>query len=238
MPGTNIENSLPSFQSAVALGFRHVETDLRTSSDGVLMVFHDEVLDRVTNGKGKISAHTFAELSRLRINGTEAIPRFEDLVAALPGTKINFDVKDAVGVVPLVDVIERYSLHDRICIASFSDSRRRAVLARLGKRTASSGGMLSIAAFLLFSAWLPRRWLKRILHNVDCLQVPERAGILRVVSRKSIHRAHLLGLKLHVWTINDKADMHRLFDLGVDGVMTDRADLLAQVMHERGYWLS
>jgi glycerophosphoryl diester phosphodiesterase len=235
-PGSAVENSLQAFRAAVELGFDYLETDLRTSSDGVLMVFHDETLDRATDGSGKISEHTLAELSRLRIGGAEPIPSFEQLVAEFPETKINFDVKDSAGVAPLVEIIERFSLHDRICVASFSDARRRSVLSRLRKRTASSGGMWSIAAFVLFSAWTPRRWLKRLLHDVDCLQVPVRAGILPVVTRKSVHRAHLLGLKLHVWTINDKPEMHRLFDLGVDGVMTDRADLLAEVMHERGYW--
>lgn len=235
-PGSQVENSLRAFRAAVELGFDYVETDLRTSSDGVLMVFHDETLDRVTEGRGKLSDHTSEELSGLRIGGAQPIPSFEQLVAEFPDAKINFDVKDAAGVTPLVEIIERYSLHDRICVASFSDARRRSVLSRLSKRAASSGGMLSIAAFVLFSAWLPRRWLKRLLHDVDCLQVPVRAGILPVVTRKSVHRAHLLGLKLHVWTINDKPEMHRLFDLGVDGVMSDRADLLAEVMHERGYW--
>lgn len=237
VPGTAVENSLRAFQQAAELGFSYLETDLRTSSDGVLMVFHDETLDRATDGRGKISEHSQAELAKLRIGGSEPIPSFEELVVALPQAKINFDVKDSAGVQPLVELIERFSLHDRICVASFSDSRRRSVLARLSKRTASSGGLFSIAAFVLLSAWFPRRWLKRLLHDVDCLQVPERGGFLRVVSRKSINRAHLLGLKMHVWTINDKADMHRLFDLGVDGVMTDRADLLAEVMRERGYWL-
>lgn len=236
VPGTAVENSLQAFRSAVELGFSYVETDLRTSSDGVLMVFHDEALDRSTDGRGKISEHTAEALARLRIGGTEPIPSFEQLVTAFPDLKINVDVKDAAGVAPLVEIIERYSLHERICVASFSDARRREVLSQVSKRTASSGGMLSIAAFVVFSAWLPRRWLKRLLRDVDGLQVPVRAGIVPVVTRKSVHRAHLLGLKMHVWTINEKAEMHRLFDLGVDGVMTDRADLLAEVMRERGYW--
>lgn len=234
--GTAVENSLRSFKAAIDQGFDYLETDLRTSADGVLLVFHDESLDRATDGSGKISAHSAAQLSHLKIGGSEPIPRFEDMVLAFPEARINFDVKDGASVEPLIEVIERHGLHDRICVASFADRRRRAVLRRLSRRTTSSGGMASIAAFVLLAAWLPRKLLDRLLHDVDCLQLPVSFGPFRLVTTKSVQRAHRLGLKMHVWTINDKAQMHALFDLGVDGVMTDRADLLAEVMRERGYW--
>lgn len=234
--GTAVENSLRSFKAAIDQGFEYLETDLRTSADGVLLVFHDESLDRATDGRGKISAHSAAELSHLRIGGSEPIPSFEDMVLAFPRARINFDVKDGASVKPLIEVIEKHELHDRICVASFADRRRRAVLRRLSRRTTSSGGIASIAAFVLLSGWLPRSLMKRLLHDVDCLQLPVRSGPFRLVTTKSVRRAHQLNLKIHVWTINDKAQMHTLFDLGVDGVMTDRADLLAEVMRERGYW--
>ena len=76
----------------------------------------------------------------------------------------------------------------------------------------------------------------RVLHDVDCLQVPLTFRSIRVVTERSVARAHGLGLKVHVWTIDEPSLMHRLFDMGVDGIMTDRADVLAGVMRERGYW--
>ncbi|WP_394940498.1 glycerophosphodiester phosphodiesterase family protein [Psychromicrobium sp. YIM B11713] len=234
--GTAIENSLSAFQAATEQGFSYLETDLRTSADGVLMVFHDLKLDRATNGKGKLSRRSAAELSNLLIGGSEAIPSFEEMVLTFPEARINFDIKDAASVEPLIEVIEKHSLHHRICVASFADRRRRAVLRRLSQATTSSGGMASIAAFVLLSGWLPRGLMRGVLHDVDCLQLPVSWGIFRLITEKSVQRAHALGLKMHAWTINDKQQMHALFDLGVDGVMTDRADLLAEVMRERGYW--
>ena len=74
------------------------------------------------------------------------------------------------------------------------------------------------------------------MRQVDVLQIPRRHGNLELVTGASVRRAHRLGLKVHVWTINDPAEMHQLFELGVDGIMSDRADLLADVMRQRGYW--
>ncbi|MCZ2401927.1 glycerophosphodiester phosphodiesterase [Paenarthrobacter sp. Z7-10] len=231
-----LENSIAAFRAAVDLGFTYVETDLHTSADGVLLVFHDARLDRVTDGHGEIAALTAAQLAQVRIDGRESIPRLTELVTALPGVRINLDVKDVASVEPLVAAIEEYGLHSRICVASFSDKRRRAVLRRLSRPTASSAGRTSTAAFALLGPWLPKTLLGRILRDVDCLQLPLRYKSFHLVTRRSVARAHALGLKVHVWTINEPAQMHALFDLGVDGVMTDRADLLADGMRDRGYW--
>ncbi len=231
-----LENSLPAFRAAVELGFSYVETDVHTTADGVLLVFHDSTLARVTDGAGEISALTAEQVSRARIGGTEAIPTFAELVAALPGIRMNLDVKDAGSVSALAAAIEEFGLHERVCVASFSDRRRRAVLKRLSRPVASSAGRSLLAAFVFLGPWLPHPLLRRILRDVDCIQVPVRYRGIRVVTGNSVARAHALGLKLHVWTINDPAQMHALFELGVDGIMTDRADLLACVMQERGYW--
>ncbi len=232
-----LENSLPAFRAAVELGFRYVETDLHTTADGVLLLFHDATLARVTDGAGQISALTAEQVSRARIGGTEAILTFAELVAALPGVRMNLDVKDAGSVPALAGAIEEFGLHERVCVASFSDRRRRAVLKRLSRPVASSAGRTLLAAFVFLGPWLPHPLLRWVLRGVDCLQVPMRYRGIRVVTGKSVARAHALGLKLHVWTINDPVQMHALFELGADGIMTDRADLLARVMQERGYWV-
>ncbi|MFI5084893.1 MAG: glycerophosphodiester phosphodiesterase [Actinomycetales bacterium] len=231
-----LENSLPAFHRAVALGYTHVETDVHTTADGVPVVFHDASLDRVTDAGGAIAGLTAADVARARIGGTEPIPTLAQLIGALPGTRINLDIKDRGSVAAVARIIEDQALHDRICVASFSDRRRRAVLRLLSRPVCSSAGALCTAAFVALSPWAPRWLLRRILHDVDCLQVPVRYRFLPVVTARSVARAHALGLQVHVWTINDAAQMHSLFDLGVDGVMTDRADVLAGVMRQRGYW--
>ena len=231
-----LENTLTAFRAAAQLGFTHLETDVRATSDGVLVAFHDERLDRVTDRHGPLRGLPWTEVSAARIGGVERIPRFEELAEELPEALFNVDVKSADAVAPLAAAIERLRLHDRILVTSFSDMRRRAVLARLSRPVASSAGLRGSAAFRLLGSSLADRALRRVLHDVDCLQVPERAGRVRVVSPKSVARAHRLGLQVHVWVVNDPTDMARLLDAGVDGLVTDRADLLRGVLEARGAW--
>ncbi len=235
-----LENSLAAFSAAVELGFRHLETDVHTTADGVLLLFHDETLDRVTDGRGRISELSAETVALARINGAEPIPRFEELITAFPEARFNLDVKDWGSVAPLAAAIERYGLHDRVLIASFSDRRRRAVLKQLSRPAAGSAGIVSNALFVLLGPVLPAPLLRlaagRALRGVHALQVPVRYGAVTVVTPGLIRRAHRYGLQVHVWTINETAEMHRLLDLGVDGIVTDRADLLKDVLQERGWW--
>jgi glycerophosphoryl diester phosphodiesterase len=234
-----LENSMAAFRAAVDLGYRYLETDVHTTSDGVLLLFHDETLDRVTDGHGRISELTAAEVASARIGGLEPVPLFDDLVSALPGVRLNLDVKDWHSVRSLAAGIERHNLHDRVLVASFSDRRRRAVLKLLSRPVASSAGISANVLFFLLRplpvAWL-RRLLRRPMGDIQALQVPVRYGAFPVVTPGYVRRAHAMGLKVHVWTINDPAEMRRLLDLGVDGIVSDRADLLKQVLLERGEW--
>lgn len=231
---------MAAFRAAVGLGYRYLETDVHTTSDGVLLLFHDETLDRVTDGRGRISELTAAEVAKARIGGREAVPLFDELVLAFPEARLNLDVKDWDSVHSLSAAIESHGVHDRVLVASFSDRRRRAVLKLLSRRTASSAGMVSNALFVALGPLLPVAWLGRVLRSVlrdvDALQVPVRYGLVRVVTPGFVRRAHALGLFVHVWTINEPAEMHRLLDLGVDGIFTDRADLLKKVLQDRGEW--
>lgn len=234
------ENSMAAFAAAVALGFRHLETDVHTTADGILLLFHDETLDRVTDGSGRISELAGETVARARIGGTEPVPLFGELVTAFPDVRLNLDVKDWNSVDTLAAAIERYGLHDRVLIASFSDRRRRAVLKQLSRPAASSAGTASNAFFVLLgpvlTAPLMNLLARRILRGVHALQVPVRYGAVTVVTPGFVRRAHRQGLHVHVWTINEPAEMHRLLDLGVDGIVTDRADLLKDVLRERGQW--
>lgn len=231
-----LENSLTAFHSAVGLGYQYLETDVHTTVDGQAVVFHDESLDRVTDGSGRINELTSDELAKVRIGGNEPIPTLAQLLAALPDACFNLDVKDKASIQPLAQVIEELGAHDRVLVASFSDRRRRAVLRRLSRPVASSAGIGVVAAFLLLGPLRIKPVLQWLLRDVDCLQVPERRGFVRVVTAGSVARAHSLGLQVHVWTINDPDEMHRLLDLGVDGLMTDRADVLREVLLARGVW--
>ncbi|GAA4051132.1 glycerophosphodiester phosphodiesterase [Arthrobacter methylotrophus] len=231
-----LENSASAFTAALELGFTHVETDARTTADGVVLLFHDETLDRVTDSQGQISKLAAAEVAKAHIGGREGIALLAGTLADFPLARLNIDVKDWHTVKALAEVIERLDAHDRVLIASFSDRRRRAVLRLLRRRTASSAGIVCNAAFALLGPLLPARWLRKILHDVDALQVPVRYGPLTVVTPGFVRRAHRLGLQVHVWTVNEAAEMARLLDMGVDGLVTDRADRLKSVLQGRGQW--
>jgi len=231
-----LENSLVAFQAALDQGCQYVETDINTTADGVTLVFHDASLERTTDAAGLVAELPYAVVRKALIGGQEPIATLREFFAALPTARFNIDVKDAGSVEALAALIEELGLHERVCVASFSDRRRRQVLARLSKPVASSPGRNLMAAYALLGPWLPAPLMRALLQDVDVLQIPRSFGRLTLVSRRSVARAHRLGLKMHVWTINDPAQMNELFDLGVDGIMTDRADLLAGVMRARGYW--
>lgn len=230
------ENTMAAFRAAVELGYRYLELDVRTSSDGVLMVFHDETLDRTTDGTGRIGDHTFEQLRTVRVAGREPIPTFDELLEAWPDVHLNVDVKDPSGVVPLARSVEAHRAHARVMVASFSDARRRSLAAALREPVAASGGASTVAMVTLLGPVGLTRLLRRRLAGIAALQVPVRKGPLRVVTPAFVRRAHAAGLHVHVWVIDDPDEMRRLLDMGVDGLMADRADLLAGVMAERGYW--
>jgi glycerophosphoryl diester phosphodiesterase len=231
-----LENSMAAFRAAVELGYRYLEMDVHTTADGVLLVFHDPSRDRVTDGQGRIARLPAGTVARARIGGVEPIPLFEEMVRAFPDVRLNLDVKDWNSVTGLAAAIERYGVHDQVLIASFSDRRRRAVVKQLSRPVAASAGMVSNALFTMLGPVLPGAVMRRLLRGVHALQVPVSYGGIRVVTPAFVRRAHRHGLQVHVWTINDPAEMDRLLDLGVDGIVTDRAELLKQVLQDRGQW--
>jgi glycerophosphoryl diester phosphodiesterase len=231
-----LENSLTAFQAALDLGYQYLETDLNSTLDGVPLVFHDPTLERTTDQFGVIAELPYSVVRNARIGGREGIATLSEFLAAFPQARFNIDVKDAGSVESLVAAIEEHCLHDRVCVVSFSEKRRRQVLARLSRPVASPPGKALLVAYFLLEAWLPRAFIRWLLRDVGVLQIPRNYKGHDLASPGRVRRAHRLGLKVHVWTVNDPAHMHQLFDVGVDGIMTDRADLLAAVMRQRGYW--
>jgi glycerophosphoryl diester phosphodiesterase len=228
------ENSLAAFARAVDLGYRYLETDVHATSDGVLLAFHDRTLDRVTDAFGRVADLPWARVRSARIGGREPIPLLEDLLGTWPDVRVNIDVKHPSAVGPLAEVIRRTRSLDRVCVASFSHRRLTAVRRLLGPALCtalSTRGVLRLRAAATFpaaAALAPR--------DVPCAQVPDRLGPVRVVTPGLVDLAHERGQRVHVWTVDDAADMHRLLDLGVDGIMTDRLDTLRGVLVTRGAW--
>lgn len=231
-----LENSAAAFRAALNLGFTHLETDVHATADAVVVLFHDDTLDRITDSTGRISELTATEIARARIRGMEPVLLLEEALTAFPDARFNIDVKTANSIRPLAEAIERHAAHQRVLVASFSDRRRRAVLRLLTRPTASSAGIPTTVLFKLLGPVLPDWLLRRVLHDVHAFQVPERYRVVQVVTPGFLRRAHRLGIEVHVWTVNDPDRMRRLLDLGVDAIVSDRADLLAGLLAERGQW--
>jgi len=238
-----LENSMAAFAEAVDLGYRYVETDVHATSDEVVVAVHDESLDRATDRTGDIAGMPWREVRKARIGGVEPVPTLEELLGAWPDLRVNIDVKSAGAIAPTVRVIERTCAHDRVCIASFSDRRRRQTLRQLSRPVVTSAGQ-GVGAQFRAAAALPRvvpkvvkgRVVATALRDVDGLQLPVRHSGLPLVTRATLDAAHGAGAFVHVWTINEPAQMHRLLNLGVDGLVSDRADLLKEVLVSRGQW--
>lgn len=222
------ENSMHAFEQAVGLGYQYLETDLHATSDGVVVAFHDDRLDRVTDRTGIISQLPWAEVKQARINGHEPIPLLIEVLEHFPTTRLNLDIKSDNGVLPAATVLRDACAIDRVCVSSFSQPRVHRVRAELGERLATGFGQNEIAR-LRFSPF-------RFNSAGACLQIPEYFGRVKVLTPGLLRRAHALGKQVHVWTVDDPADMHRLLDAGVDGLITDRTDLLREVLIERGDW--
>ncbi|PWJ53199.1 glycerophosphoryl diester phosphodiesterase [Quadrisphaera granulorum] len=248
------ENSLAAFDDAVALGYRFLETDVHATADGVLVALHDPTLDRTTDGTGPLSALTWEQVSRLRLRDatgavTQHAPvRLEDLLDAWadqrPRVRLNVDVKEVGAVAPMVALLaaRRRDAH-RVCVASFSDGRRRAVVAALAARgvpVTSSAGTAGVLRFLVGARLGLRGKILRALVGADALQVPQTSAVagrqVRIVTGLLVEAAHSAGLSVHVWTVDDPTDVHRLLDLGVDGIVTDDAAAVREVLRERGAW--
>ncbi len=232
LPG--LENTLAAFRHAAALGYTYLETDVHATRDGVLLAFHDDVLDRVSDTSGGVVDATYAEVREARIGGTEPVPTLAELFDALPDARFNIDLKaDAAGPL-LARFLDERQAHDRVLVGSFSVRRLNRFRQLTRGRVPTSAAPLEVIAF----RFLPSgRLADRLTRGrVAALQVPHRRGPLTVTTAGLVRRAHRAGKHVHSWTIDDPDEMIVLLDRGVDGLMTDRTDILRDVLVQRGQW--
>lgn len=260
------ENTLRAFRAAADLGFVWVETDVNTTSDGVVLAFHDPTLDRVTNTSGDVCDLPWSELQDVRIGSTEPLATLSELLRELPDLHFNIDVKDESSVTALPRVLAQEGAVDRVRVTSFSEDRRRRTLeniARLtGKRPLTSAGTIGCAGLTILSKtarvtdkaspriasliWslLTKAWAVKVA-DFTAVQLPVTYDLslpggrklpVSVVDPKFVEVAHRVGVAVHVWTINDADEMRQLLDIGADGIVTDRGDVLTRVLADRGQW--
>ena len=237
------ENTLHAFERAAALGVDVIETDVRATADGELVVIHDSTVERTTDGRGAVSRLTLAELKRLDAgfrwspDGGKSfplrgrgltVPTLREVFDALPGARFNIEPKQAEPpvVAPLCRLIRERGMESRVLVAAFAgDTLER--FRRECPEVATSASSAEVAGFLA----LQRTGLGATYGPpMQALQVPERAGALSVLTREFAAAAHARNLRVHAWTVNDEGDMRRLLGLGVDGIMTDYPDRLLRLL--------
>ncbi|MCU1661435.1 MAG: glycerophosphoryl diester phosphodiesterase [Pseudonocardiales bacterium] len=234
------ENTLAAFRRAVDEGFGYLELDVHASADGVPVVHHDATLDRTTDGGGPIAALPAAAIAQVRVNGREPIPLLEQVLTELPDTRITIELKSHAVVEPVLAVLDRTDSWHRVCLGSYHDGRLARARSVGGARLCTS--LAQGSAFgLRARAWLdalpgPLSHLPAPPVTGNLAQLPRRFGALTVVDAALVRAAHQGGREVHVWTVDDPVEMGALLDLGVDGLLSDRPDLLREVLHSRGSW--
>lgn len=226
------ENTMASFEHAVSLGYRYLETDAHRTTDGVLVSFHDPDLSRSCGIDARIGEMTAADVAQARVldeDGNEhPIPLMADLFDAFPDARFNIDAKSEESVEPLAALITKFDALDRVCLASFELRRLRTLRSLLGPALLTNMSPTEVGALRTIGR-LPGR-------SSRAAQVPVKVGPVTVVNTRFVANAHVSGIPVHVWTINERAEMDRLLDLGVDGIMTDETALLRKAFIGRGLW--
>lgn len=229
------ENTVHAFARAVELGYRYLETDVHVTADGTLIAFHDDRLDRVTDGAGPIAGLPWTEVRQARIGGQDAIPTLDELLESFPEQRFNIDIKAPGATEPLAATIRAHAAECRVCVGSFGNDRLRAFRRLAGNRIATSTSRAGVT----WTRFVPL--LSRLRPAAgQALQIPVETMVagrpVRLVTPTLIATAHATDRHVHVWTVDDADLMHELLDLGVDGLISDRIDVLRAVLLDRGLW--
>ncbi len=237
------ENTMYAFERAVAMGVDALEIDIHATADGEIVVMHDDRVDRLTDGAGPIKSYTLSELKKLDAgyrwtdDGGKTypyrglgitIPTLEEVFAAFPGVRVNIDIKQAYPsiVAPFARLIHRYERLDSVLVGSFHFGQLTRFRNALPQAATAAGdrevlSFYALSRLLLSGAYLPR---------ADAFQIPEYYGRMQIITPRFIRDAHAHNMQVHVWTVNEAADMRRLIDWGVDGIITDYPDRLLSIV--------
>lgn len=224
------ENTLAAFHEAIDVGVTHIETDVWASRDGSVVMWHDSDLGRLLGDSRKIAQLTRREIEGISVEG-QGIAFLEDALSAFPEVRFNIDLKSEAALDPTIKVIERAKAQERVLLASFNDARRLRAAARL-PGVAHSAGSRAITRIVL-SRWRSedsrRRQIVRALAGASAVQIPETHAGIPILSAQLLSDMRHLGVAVHVWTVNDPQRIQYLYDIGVDAVVTDRADIAVPI---------
>jgi glycerophosphoryl diester phosphodiesterase len=233
--GLATENTMLAFERSSALGIRYLETDVQITSDGVCVAFHDASLARMTGVRARVKDLSWRQLRAVRLPGDQTIPRLDEALEAFPDTRFTVDLKDPRGIGPLAATLRRTVAGRRVCVAGSADRWLADVRAVMGAGVTTAMGWESLTR-LATAARLGVRPVGVV--RAPFAHVPLRLRWVPVFVDRLVAMAHDLGAQVLVWTVDDPGRMHRLLDAGVDGIISDRPDLLRDVLVSRGCWAS
>lgn len=234
------ENTLEAFSLALSMGIKYLELDVWTSKDGHVVVFHDETLQRTTNGKGPLRTRTLDELKRLdagywfKGNGEEGypfrgkgitIPTLDEVLKSLPDAMLNIEIKQKSPPMeePLRDVLVKNGALERVFLASEDHGVISRIRAAFRGEAATGASRRECWEFV---KWYATGRRGKLNIEAQALQIPEKFWGIDYLSRGLIKAAQSLGLEVHVWTVNDPKRIEGFLRLGVDGIMSDYPERL------------
>jgi glycerophosphoryl diester phosphodiesterase len=225
--GTQVadENTIESFDLALAAGADYLESDIQVTKDLIPVLFHDADLKRVDGKKTLISELTLSELRQIRLPQSGQIPTLEEALTKFPDAKFNLDLKTVAAENVGIETVLALGAQNRVLVSSFSEASRKRALARISTPLASSAGSSKVLASYIFARAGMDENLSRELQNIDALQIPMKRYGIDFTHPKFLEKILPSGVEIHYWTINDPKTMLELYSLGAHGIVTDRADI-------------
>jgi glycerophosphoryl diester phosphodiesterase len=247
------ENTMLAFDGVTQYNPDVLETDVVLTRDSILICCHDREINRLSNGEGLVVEYTFEELKQYNFayhfkdssgnypyrDTIVNAPKLEDLIAKY-GQKyyLNIDLKDNQKKIgesaarELLRILKKYNMEDRAVVASFNEDNLSYFRKISENKIRTASPPNETKNFVIMNRCYVGNFF---ISKTAALQIPVKSGGHNLANLSLIKKAHQKNIAIHYWTINDKEEMRRLILLGADGIMTDRADILAQLLQEMGY---
>ena len=223
------ENTLEAFEYSSDLGFIYIETDVQSTKDGHIVIFHDSTLERMACINKRISDLKLEEVKKIELINGGRIPQLYEALDSFPDLRFNIDIKTEDALENTIEIIKEMKCFHRICLASFSSSRLKRIRELAGKEACTSSGQMDTFKLMCKSFGIAFK-----INSADCAQIPIKQWGVPILTERFLREAKRNNKLVHVWTIDDKEEMFKLIDFGVDGIMTDKPSILKQAMIERG----
>ena len=224
------ENTLEAFEYSSDLGFIYIETDVQSTKDGHVVIFHDSTLKRMAGINKSISDLTLEEIKRIELIDGGKIPLLYEALDSFPDLRFNIDIKTEDAMENTIKIIQEMKCFHRTCLASFSSSRLNRIRKLAGPEVCTSSGQMDIFKLICKSLGISLK-----INSADCAQIPITQWGVPILTKRFLRIAKKENKLVHVWTIDNKEEMFKLIDFGVDGIMTDKPSILKQAMSERGF---